>query len=413
MVSCRNAVTASASRPATGRATRLTAWFRANARPLPWRSDRDPYRIWVAEVLLQQTRVEAVTGRYRSFVQRFPTVASLAAASEGEVLKEWEGAGYYARARHLRKAAQAIVAEHDGALPRTAAELETLPGVGPYIAAAVASLAFGEPVVALEANGLRVAARWTRESGDVRSPAVRARLQRALAAELPVRDAATFNEAVMELGETVCLPRQPRCPQCPVAAECRARQEFPDPGVLPTRRLRPRRPHVVAAVVALTSGGRWLVRQRPSTGLLGGLWELPGGHLEPGETTETAASRELREETGLVVRGLVPIGVVRHAYSHFTVELHLFRGDVPGRPRARGDSPLRWVTRKELERLPRPAATVRALALLDHRPAEASRGSGSRPGRRATSSPAAGGPRRRRAPEEGTPASRSRRRAPR
>ncbi|MCI4324937.1 MAG: NUDIX domain-containing protein [Thermoplasmata archaeon] len=217
----------------------------------------------------------------------------------------------------------------------------------------------------------------------------------------------------MELGETVCLPRQPRCPQCPVATECRARQELPDPGVLPTRGPRPRRPHVVAAIVALTSGVRWLVRQRPSAGLLGGLWELPGGHLEPGETPETAASREVREETGLVVRDLAPIGVVRHAYSHFTVELHLFRGGIHGRPRTRGDAPLRWVTRKEFERLPRPAATVRALALLDRRPAEASRDSGSRRGRTGTSSRARSEPQRPRAPGKGTPASRSRRRAPR
>jgi A/G-specific adenine glycosylase len=403
---------AAGRRPApSARADRLLAWFATHRRPLPWRSDRDPYRIWVAEVLLQQTRVATAAARYPAFLQTFPTVQALAAGSEREVLKAWEGLGYYARARHLREAAREIVGKRHGFLPTTSRELTELPGFGPYVSAAVASLAFGEPVVALEANGLRVAARWTLEEDDVRRPAVRARLGEALERELPRERAGEFNEALMELGETVCRPRRPDCPSCPVAADCRARQELPDPGRLPTRGSRPNRPHVLASIVALTSGDRWLVRRRPAEGLLGGLWELPGGRLEGDETPEDAARRELREETGLLAATLVPVGVVRHAYSHFSVSLHLFRGTWDGVGRPAGDAPLRWVTRAEFDRLPRPTATVRAMALVDRATGGASRDSARRPGRTATSSPGGSRPRAGRARPRRTTASPTRPRA--
>jgi A/G-specific adenine glycosylase len=319
-------------------------------------------------------------------------MGALAGATESDVLKEWEGAGYYARARHLHAAAREVVAHRSGQLPRTSRELAELPGFGPYISAAVASLAFGEPVVALEANGIRVASRWTLEEGDVRRPPVRARLRSALERELPTDRAGPFNEALMELGETICLPRRPLCSDCPVAADCRARQELPDPGSLPAPRRPPTRPHVVAAVVALARGNRWLVRRRPVEGLLGGLWELPGGRVEAEESFEAAAARELREETGLSASGLDPVGVVDHAYSHFSVSLHIFRGEWNGVGRPVGDAPLRWVTRAEFERLPRPAATVRAMALVEAPTGAASRDSGRRPGRRSPSSRGARAP---------------------
>ncbi len=335
--------------------------------------------------MLQQTRVAQADPFYRRFVRRFPTVHALARAPAPEVLKAWEGAGYYARARHLHRAAREVVARRAGALPRTARELARLPGVGPYIAAAVASLAFGEPVVALEANGLRVAARWTAERGDVRRAPVRRRLARWLADRLPPDRAGPFNEALMELGETVCRPRAPRCGACPVAAWCRARRTLPDPSVLPYRRPPRDKPRVEASVVALRRGGRWLVVRRPETGLLGGLWEFPGGKIEPGERPEAAARRELREETGLAAGPLEPRGVVPHEYSHFSVRLHLFAGRAgPGRPRTAG-RPYRWASPAEVRRLPLPRATVKALDRLVRWRSRgtASPGSGSRRGRTA------------------------------
>lgn len=343
-------------------ATALLRWFAGHRRPLPWRVSRDPYRVWVAEVLLQQTRVAQATPYFERFVAKFPTVAALARASEEEVLKAWEGAGYYARARRLREAARVVVDRFHGRLPSSFEELEGLPGVGPYTARAIASLAFDVPCLALEANGLRVAARWTGEEGDIRARAVRARLERHLLSLVPARRAGAFNEAVMELGETVCLASAPRCHECPVASTCRARRDLPDPSILPRRRPSRRRPHVRAAVVVLEQEGRWLVQRRPSRGLLGGLWEFPGGKIEPGETPTQAARRELREEVGVDARELVPWTTVRHGYSHFTVELHVFRGAWAGR--LRRSSSRKWVTSSELEALPLPRATRKIVAGL-------------------------------------------------
>jgi A/G-specific adenine glycosylase len=363
----------------------LIDWFAGHPRSLPWRRGRTPYRIWVSEVLLQQTRVAQAAPYYRRFLRAFPTVTALARASEEQVLKAWEGAGYYARARNLHRAARYLVRERAGALPRRSEELRELPGVGPYIAAAVASLAFQEPVVALEANGLRVLARWTLERGDPRRPTVRRRLERWAGARLPAREPGRFNEALMELGETVCLPLRPACGDCPVAAHCRARQELPDPATLPARRPRPAKPRIEAAVVAVRRRGRWLVLRRPSSGLLGGLWELPGGKVETDERPIDAARRELREETGLRAGPLVAWGLFHHEYSHFRVALHLFRAfGARGAVRCHGRRH-RWVGLAELRRLPLPRATLKMLPSLRETEAgdRASPGSGSRRGRTA------------------------------
>jgi len=379
----------------------LLAWYRTHRRALPWRADRDPYRVWVAEVLLQQTRVTLAATYFERFVREFPTVESLARAPRSRVLKLWQGAGYYGRAHHLHAAAREIVHQRGGRFPSTVPELEGLSGIGPYIARAVASIAFGRPHVALEANGLRVAARWTREEGDLRIASVRGRLADALSAVLPRTHAGEFNEAIMELGETVCRPGRPDCANCPVAFACRARRELADPGSVPRRRGPRSRPHVRAAVVVLEREGRWLVQQRPSSGLLPGLWEFPGGRIKAGELPEEAARRELAEETGIRVRALSPLGTVRHAYSHFTVELHAFRAGAPERTEGTPGTARRWVTPSELLRFPIPKATEKVITLLGA-PDTASPGSRSRRGRTRASRPRGARSPPLRAPPKGT-----------
>ncbi len=322
------------------------------------------------------------------------------------MLKVWEGAGYYARARNLHRAAQEIVHRAGGTLPDEVLELKKLPGLGRYTARAIGAIGFGVPVVALETNGLRVATRLTLTMGDPRKAEHRSSLLRWLQARLPKGAASDFNEALMELGQTICLPRRPRCPICPVAEYCRARRELPDPGVIPSRRARPPRPHVRAAVVALEWNGRWLVQRRPSRALLGGLWEFPGGKAEPGESAASAAHRELKEEIGARTGRLKFVGTIHHAYSHFTVQLSVFTTKVLRRPRVpRTVHDVRWISPNEFAKLPRPKATEKAARLImefGRQPETASQDSKSRADRRDSSFRATHRPRESHAPSKGT-----------
>jgi A/G-specific adenine glycosylase len=334
-------------------AGKLLAWFAQHARDLPWRRERTPYRVWVAEVMLQQTQVGTVVPYYERFLARFPSVQALANASLEEVLKVWEGLGYYARARNLHAAARQIVSAHGGHLPGTFEELLGLPGVGRYIAGALASIAFGQDVAAVDGNAQRVLCRVFGIQDDVTRSAARRGIETLATNLLPPGRAGDFNEALMELGATVCTPRSPLCAHCPLRELCRARATG-DPEALPVRRPRRRVPHYdVAAAVTVRADGRVLVAQRNPDDMLGGLWEFPGGKREEGETLPECLAREMREELDVEVEVDERLTVVRHAYTHFRITLHAFLCRLlSGEPRCLDCAAFRWATLEELDALP-------------------------------------------------------------
>ncbi len=324
-------------------AAALLAWYAAHGRALPWRGVNDPYAIWVSEVMLQQTQVATVVPYFRRWMARFPTVEALAAADEQDVLALWEGLGYYRRARALHQAARQIVAHHQGRLPADPQALQRLPGIGKYTAHAVASLAFGRDVPVLDGNVRRVLARVFAVEAPIDTAAGEKALWALAAQHLPPGRAADYNQALMDLGATICTPRAPRCAQCPVAGLCQAHRSG-NPEAYPRKQRRQRQPHYTVVAAVIRRGGKVLIAQRPAEGLLGSLWEFPGGKVEHGETLETALQREIREELDTEIAIEAPFGVYRHAYTHFKVTLHAFLCRPAGpAPRPLQAQAVRWV----------------------------------------------------------------------
>lgn len=335
---------------------KLLTWFRAQRRQLPWRGTRDPYRIWVSEVMLQQTTVRAVERRYDAFLRRFPDLATLARAREESVLAAWSGLGYYARARNLWRAAGQVMREHRGAIPRDPETLRRLPGVGEYMAAAVASLAFGAQVPAAEANVTRVIARLR----ALRAPAGSVRLRRAVleaaARLLPRREAGRLLAAVMDLGQTICTPRRPDCPRCPLRENC-AGFFSGDPEKFPARRPKPPARKVALAAAYVARDGRALLERR-SEKLLEGLWEFPsaaGG-------SASLALRRLRErlrKAGIELDSSRPVARAAHTVVNRRLAIEVFRTSVhPSRtPRRKPEETWRWFRPSELSRAAIPTLT--------------------------------------------------------
>lgn len=343
----------------------LLEWYESHARQLPWRvqidsadkrhpaDKKNPYAIWISEVMLQQTRIEAVIPYYERWMQRFPTLMDLAKASQQDVLAAWEGLGYYGRARNLHKAAQMILANHAGELPNEVSALRKLPGVGPYTAAAIASIAFNLDEPALDGNVRRVLARVFNVTEPARSPQGERRLLELAAAHLPSDRAGEYNQALMDLGAIICTPRAPACERCPLASLCQARAlglQEARPVSLP----RPVVPLYVVTAAVIERAGQVLIAQRPLDGLLGGLWEFPGGKQQPGEDLPACLRREICEELGVEIVVGDPFGVYRHAYTHFRVTLHAYRCRLSngGQPQPVQVNDLRWVYPSELSGYP-------------------------------------------------------------
>ncbi|RMH78143.1 MAG: A/G-specific adenine glycosylase, partial [Calditrichaeota bacterium] len=343
---------------------KLREWFRTARRELPWRNTADPYAIWVSEVMLQQTQVSTVIPYFEAFLRRFPTVQALAEADLSRVLKVWEGLGYYARARNLHRAARRVVSEWGGRIPEQYSQFRKLPGVGEYIAAAVMSIAFDQPRAVVDGNVRRVLARLLGMEAPVNDPRAAKAYRVAAEALLDREHPAAFNQAMMELGALVCRPRNPRCGECPVQRFCTAfaagQQEY-FPRRLPRRQI----PEYPIAVGVVQRNGRLLITRRAEAGLLGGLWEFPGGKVREGESPEQACVREIAEEVNLQVRIRSHLTRVRHAYSHFRILMDVFLCEYQGgEVRLNGPVEYRWIAPEEIDAFAFPGANRKFIPLL-------------------------------------------------
>lgn len=341
-------------------ARRLLRWYRRHKRDLPWRRTSDPYAIWVSEVMLQQTTVNAVIPRYDEWLALFPDVRALARAPLQKILKAWQGLGYYQRARNMSAAAKIIVARHGGRLPGDAEALRGLPGFGAYTTAAVLSIAFGRRAPLVDANIRRVLMRVFGIHGEAQTRHDRAWLER-LSPLLPARRPGDFNQALMELGALVCRSKNPVCLRCPIETKCAAfaageQEIIPSPRERLTRR-------ITAVVGVIMKNGRVLIQRRPETGLLGGLWEFPGGKVKRGETLRAALVRELGEELGAVPTSSLPLMTVNHSYTQFRVTLHAYRCTLAADPK-RDPENRRWVRLSALRAYPFPSGSAKIVERL-------------------------------------------------
>lgn len=344
-------------------AKELLSWYQEHGRRLPWRQRRGPYAIWVSEVMLQQTRVETVIPYFNRWMESFPTIESLATAKREEVLAQWEGLGYYRRAHLLHEAAQLVIEEHGGRLPDDPAELERLPGIGRYTAAAIAAIAFDLDTVALDGNLRRVLSRLIDLDHDPRSSQGEGKLLEAGGSLLPAGHGGAFNQALMDLGALICRPAEPSCSECPIAGHCLAKQRGTQ-ALRPPRQTKRRIPHHLVTAAVLRRNGRVLIGRRPQDKLLGGLWEFPGGKQDEAESLEACIRREIKEELGIEIEPKERVGAYEHAYTHFRVTVVAFECKmIGGKPQAIEHEEILWA---EVDRLGEyPMGKVDRLIALD------------------------------------------------
>lgn len=344
---------------------KILQWYRGNRRSLPWRRTREAYRIWISEVMLQQTQTAKVLDYYERFLHKFPDIRSLANASVDDVLKAWEGMGYYARARNLHKAAQFVVASGSGKMPHEYEQLLAIPGIGPYTAAAVASIAFNRDHAVVDGNVERVLSRIFAVDVPPKTATGKALFRSVAAAFLLTGKARDWNQALMELGALVCSPASPSCRSCPAQAYCIAFMQRLQLATFPARLPSRPRPHREVVIGLIWKGGKLLIDQRHPEGLLGGLWEFPGGTIEDGEVHSHALRRGIREGLDIEIEVGSAYTQVEHGFTHFTVTLHVYQCRYQaGEPRALGCQQWQWVSPEELPRYAFPTASRRIIARI-------------------------------------------------
>lgn len=333
----------------------LLDWYDQNKADLPWR-DTDAYCVWLSEIMLQQTQIDTVIPYYKRFLALFPTINHLANAPLDAVLKMWEGLGYYSRARNLHKAAQMVSKEFQGVFPSDITKLQLLAGVGRYTAGAIASISFDISTPVLDGNVIRVFSRWFDLEDDVTQTKVKNRLWEIAEELVPEKRAGDYNQALMELGQKICRPKNPHCEACPVQKFCKAYANGTQ-AKRPVKKKRAPIPHYdVAAGIIRDENGRLLIAQRPMNGLLGGLWEFAGGKQEKGETLPECLKRELHEEMAIEVEVGVLFVTVKHAFTHFKITLHAYECRYLGamddydEPQTLECENWAWVTENELEK---------------------------------------------------------------
>jgi A/G-specific adenine glycosylase len=342
----------------------LLSWYQACRRDLPWRQTKDPYRIWVSEVMLQQTQVVTVIPYYEAFIREFPDIKTLAEADFQEVLKVWEGLGYYARARNLHRAAKMVLADHDGQVPSEPKALSSLPGIGKYIGSALMSIVFGHPHAVVDGNVKRLFSRLFMLDDPVNVSGSNALFESRAKRLLDPAHPGDFNQAVMELGARICRPRNPKCFSCPLKPFCKAlaRRQVSE---YPKRLKRSKVPLYAVVIGVVFHKGRVLILRRKDDGLLGGLWEFPGGKIRTDETPEKACLREIREEVDLSVGLENRLTRIRHGYTHFKIVADIFICRyLSGRVHRKGSTAHRWVRIRDLQRYPIPGANRKFIPML-------------------------------------------------
>lgn len=314
--------------------------------------------------MLQQTQVTTVWPYYERWMALFPSATHLAQAEQDQVLKLWEGLGYYSRARNLHKGAQYIVENHGGELPKSIKALEQVPGIGPYTAAAIASMAFEHVVPLIDGNVLRVMSRVWHIESDIAKTTTRKEITLRLDKVISTTEPGAFNQALMDLGRVICTPRNPQCPNCPLRDACQA-YEIGDTEKLPVKARSKPIPHYDIVIGLIRKGEKVLIQKRPAKGLLGGLWEFPGGKIEGGETGEAALVREIQEETSLSVSVAEKIGSIDHAYTHFKITLTAWWCDwKKGRPQTFAATENKWIHMDEVPKYAFPKANLKVIELI-------------------------------------------------